>query len=385
MKKIILLISILSLFIYCGSKQEEVERIIEEGVEVVINHLEPYKIKGEPNTLTLVEEFRIDTERDETAAMGLADIGHYFDIDSEGSIYLVSPKSKKNVIFKFDKTGKFITSFGRWGKGPGEIVSRPFPPLFITINSNGEIVITNFYRRKLVYFNKEGDFLREEKLESNLLVVLPLQNGNWFVYGRPKGQFSMKLGVPLNLCDREFNIIKEFGVRKIPNEFEEEKIKGIHYTLAWALSGGRIYTGKQEEGYIINVYDLEGNLVRKIRKEYESVPLTKGYKKDYKKMHELNKEFLDKLYFPQNFPPFHFFFADDEGRLFVMTYEEGENPGEHMFDIFNKDGILVGRKSMRIHHHPDGLFAIMKRGHFYCVIEKQSYYKELVTYKIKWE
>lgn len=34
----------------CGPKGEKVERIIEGGVEVVINHREPYKLKGEhPN------------------------------------------------------------------------------------------------------------------------------------------------------------------------------------------------------------------------------------------------------------------------------------------------------------------------------------------------
>jgi hypothetical protein len=385
MKKVFLLILILLLLIFCAPKQDEVERIMEDGVEVVINHLEPYKIPGEPEALTLEEEFRIDTERDEVAEMGLTDIGHYFDIDSEGSIYLVSPKSKKDVIFKFDKTGKFVTSFARWGQGPGEIVSRPFPPLFITINSYDEIVVTNFYRRKLAYFSKGGDFLREKKLESSLPVISPLQNGNWLVYGRPKGQFSMRQGIPLNVCDKEFNVIKELGLRKVPNEFEEEKIKGIHYTFAWALSGEKIYVGKQEEGYIINVYDLEGNLIRRIKKEFKPVPLTESYKKAYKKMYESDKEFLDKLYFPQNFPPFHYFFTDDEGRLFVMTYEKGEYPGEYMYDIFNKDGIFVGRKSMRIYNNPDGLFAIMKRGHFYSVLEKQSYFKELVDYTMNWK
>ncbi len=47
MKKIVLFVSILSFLIHCGPKQDVVEKIIEDGIEVVINHLEPYKIKGE--------------------------------------------------------------------------------------------------------------------------------------------------------------------------------------------------------------------------------------------------------------------------------------------------------------------------------------------------
>ena len=41
MKKFVLLIIILFLSFYCGPKQDEVERIIEDGVEVVLNHIEP--------------------------------------------------------------------------------------------------------------------------------------------------------------------------------------------------------------------------------------------------------------------------------------------------------------------------------------------------------
>ena len=42
-------------------------------------------------------------------------------------------------------------------------------------------------------------------------------------------------------------------------------------------------------------------------------------------------------------PPFHALFADDGDRLFVMTYEEGINPGEYMYDIFDPDGVCIGR------------------------------------------
>jgi len=55
----------LSLFLYCGQKQQEIERYIEDGVEVIVNHLEPYKIKGKPTNLILEEEFTIDTEKDD--------------------------------------------------------------------------------------------------------------------------------------------------------------------------------------------------------------------------------------------------------------------------------------------------------------------------------
>ena len=82
MKKLIYLALILSLLLCCGPKQDKVERLIEDGVEVVINHLEPYKVEDRTSTLTLEQEMTIDTEKDEVAEIGLVDM-ETFDIDEE--------------------------------------------------------------------------------------------------------------------------------------------------------------------------------------------------------------------------------------------------------------------------------------------------------------
>jgi len=120
MRKLLILFCLLSLCFYCGPKQDVVERYIEDGVEVIVNHLEPYKIKGVPSTFHLEEEFAIDTEKDDVATTGLTDITH-FDVDSEGNIYCLNETSNENFIVKFNKNGNFIISFGRKGQGPGEM------------------------------------------------------------------------------------------------------------------------------------------------------------------------------------------------------------------------------------------------------------------------
>lgn len=47
MKKLLYLVSILLIFSCCGQRQQKVEKIMEDGVEVIVNHFEPYQIKGE--------------------------------------------------------------------------------------------------------------------------------------------------------------------------------------------------------------------------------------------------------------------------------------------------------------------------------------------------
>jgi hypothetical protein len=157
----------------------------------------------------------------------------------------------------------------------------------------------------------------------------------------------------------------------------------------------RIFVGNGQLGYEILVFDLNGNFVKKIRKEYEQVEISEDYKNEVKGF--LNdSEFLflkDIVFFPKFWPPFQFLFTDDDGRLFVMTYEKGESPKEHIFDIFNPEGVFIARKSLEVFlsgnlfepGNPVDSWAVMKHGRFYCLREKQSGFKELVVYRTKWE
>ncbi|UCE41737.1 MAG: hypothetical protein JSV17_01715 [Candidatus Aminicenantes bacterium] len=115
MKKGVLIILFLSVYFYCGPKQRLVERYQQDGVEVVVNHMEPYAIKGAPTNLAIEEEFVIDTEQDNIADLGLTDIWG-FSVDSKDDIYFfLSPLAKGNVVYKFDREGHFVRSFAQKG------------------------------------------------------------------------------------------------------------------------------------------------------------------------------------------------------------------------------------------------------------------------------
>jgi hypothetical protein len=149
MKHLSFLVSIFCFLAFCGPSQVDVERIMEDGVEVVINHLEPYKISGEPSTLHLEEEFTIDTEREEIAEVGLPDIRD-FDVDSQGNIYFFHGREfDRNVIHKFDKEGNFLKPLGKRGQGPGEIQL----PHVMYVTETGEIPIQDANTQKLYVFD----------------------------------------------------------------------------------------------------------------------------------------------------------------------------------------------------------------------------------------
>ena len=109
MKKLIFLFVIIAISIYCSPKSKQLEKFMEGGVEVVLNHVEPYKIKGEPAILSLEKQFSIDFARGDIGEMGIADATD-FKVDSKGNIYFFFSNKDGNLIFKFDANGNFLHS-----------------------------------------------------------------------------------------------------------------------------------------------------------------------------------------------------------------------------------------------------------------------------------
>ena len=362
----------------CGSNQPQIDRTREGGVEVVINHVEPYRIKGQPSTFSLEKVFSIDTERTDLAEAEMGSAGEW-DADDAGNVYIVGFKNERNFIYRFDSSGRLLGSFGRRGQGPGELQW----PFLGGVFETGGISLADSGQKFIVY-DLNGVLLREVRLKRWALHIDALKNGKFLTYGfRPELSSGGSYVDALTLCDSEFADLK------ILDRYENtmDNSRQVPYFM-WRVSGDRIFITNQARGYEIWVYDLDGNLLRKIRKEYRRVKVTEEIKDailgpDYRKSGiPQNKYFLDPL------PPLNQFFADDEGRIFVMTYEPGPSPGEYVWDIFNPDGVFVGRKALNIvwaglYYGPR--YTFVKKGHLYCHQEKESGFNELVVYKMIWK
>ena len=384
MKKVIFLFTILPFLFHCGPKQNEVERIMEDGVEVVINHQEPYEIKGEPDSLIFEKEMSIDMERDDFAEIGLTDINS-FDADSEGNIYFCKYRSSEDFIFKFDKNGTFVGSFGTQGQGPGEIQY----VLEFLIDSEDNIIVSDATNRKIIVFNREGMFIEEIKYGLNISLAMPLEDGKYIETRDMLDLSKETFPIKMILCNADFEELKELDVFIHPNPLKGNKrLYSIYCFLAKAKKD-RIYIGNEQRGYEILVYDLDGNLIRKIRRDYKALAYPEEFKKEAEAYFLENPRLKKSFYITKVMPPFNSFFIDDEERLYVMTYEKGNKEGEYTHDIFNSDGVFIGRKSMknygRLNYTLQALRAIAKNNRLYCLQEKESGYQELVVYKMRWE
>ncbi len=396
MKKIILLLVSLSLLFYCNPKQDELVKVVEEGVEVIINHLEPYKIEGEPITLHLDQEFSIDFERDDLKETGIREIIG-FDVDSDGNIYFIISRSDADPILKFGANGNFILSFGRRGEGPGELMG----PRYLRVDELEHIQIADNTRKRIYIFEKNGDLIRTISLLSNHRIATLLENGNILAV---KSNFNKDMGrgeYPIILSNADLDEIKMLHQGHwMPNFTLSKRINPLRYYMDFNVlrpSNGRIYVGNYGKGYEFLIYDTEGNLLKKIRKEYNKVKVSEQLKEEIvnglSKFFDSFEQYKNKVYFPEFYPPFQFFFQDDESRLYVMTYEQGQGSNAFIYDIFNPDGLFKGRIELDNYGSspfsyagiPVPLNVVAKSDRLYCLREKENGYKELVVYKMRWE
>lgn len=359
------------------------------GVETVLNCAEPYKINGKAVSLVLERELSIDTENEAVIKTGLGGI-FAFDADPQGNIYILVEKGDPNFIFKFDPQGRFLGSFARMGQGPGELQA-PNPESFRAL-PDGTLAVSDRGNSRMCIYDPAGKVIKETTLKSGEGYLVPLGSGCGLTVENipnldPKGGplFDTVAGVSGGSLGKP----RELDRVGVENLLRSMKFKGTYYQFSWGLARDRIITGDQEREYEVRVFDLEGRPVRIIRKEHPPLPVPEDYKVSYLKQYDtpLLAEFRKKIYFPEAMPPYEYLFADEDGRVFVVTYEKGPNEGERMCDVFDPEGVFVARVGLPV---PEGYVpptakSRAGRGRIYCLREKANDFEELVVYKMMWK
>ncbi|MBD3195366.1 MAG: 6-bladed beta-propeller [Candidatus Lokiarchaeota archaeon] len=360
---------------FCSKDNTKIDKRIENGIEVIQNHIEPYEINGEPYTFALEKELTISQERKDLVDRGMMSMGE-FTVDSNGNIYIVGWENKKDLIYKLDSEGNFITSFGQKGQGPGELEMPTWPGI-----SGNKFYISD-RGKKIVLFDEDGHLYKENRFKTRVTNGDILKNGNYLFWGGWSGYKTNAYSqYNLSLFSPEFKKIRDLDVYKL--HYRNERLAPY---FMWRVRNDRIYIINEERGYEFLIYDLDGNLIRKIQKDYKPVSPSLEIKKailgpQYQETGKRNE------YVPNPLPPIKLFMVDDQGRLFVMTYEKGSTRGEFIYDIFNSEGVFIGRKSLNL-RWADLSFGVkyqtVSKNKLYCYRYNEDGFMEMNIYKIKW-
>jgi hypothetical protein len=366
----------------CRQKENPVLRTLEDGVEIVLN--DPgFDSSPPPRILELWQELVIDLSSFDLVQRGLSDPAA-FDVDAAGNLLVWSQSSNDAHFFKFSPAGVLLAAFGRSGQGPGEV-------RFLTsayFEASGEIMAWDSAQSKMVFFDEDGVVLRQNTLSRRPSLIVPLGDGRYVTLEQEPDPVERLTIVRTLICGPDLEIVKEIGRKKVTWPGPGRRFPALQSPILLAVSRNYVFFGNSEAGYEIACYEKSGLLKRIVRKVYQPVPLSAEDRSGLIKTYErFPPEFRANVEYPDKFPPYQRGFADDEDRLFVMTYEESGEKGHYWHDVFGRDGEFAGRVSLGnygTYARSQGiLFALARRGRIYHFREKADGFKEIVVWRMK--
>ena len=270
-------------------------------------------------------------------------------LDKDSSFFFVDSKNSK--VVKIDKNGQFIKSFSNEGNGPGEFPNHYVQSYYIT---NDSLYLMNQCEYKILNFDTNGkfscnrQFLREAMANGRNMYV---RNNNILIYQTFWGMYG-KQKTKLVLANLNMKTLKE--VYSLDTEDTPAELMSGKHAIEVACSEDEIYMSVPGDygRYLINVYDFEGNLKSKIRKNFRKVKINNDKLKSSLKKNGISKKGLSDY---KN--PIEFMFCDPNGRLFVNSPRDARSPKDdnkkrcYFFDIFQM-GEFINRIAFEI---PDNI------------------------------
>ena len=341
--------------IWKGTMQEE------NGVTVVRNPKEP--MYGE-DVFSLEEELSIGQRKGDDELLFLD--ARSLSVDEDGRIYVFDFKEANVKVF--DSNGNYIRTFGKKGQGPGELNL----PLAMSITSQNEIVVEDF-RNKLVCFSSEGEFIKSIPITKlGVSGVVMDSQGNIFGLGIVREKEDPRYEV--KKFDSDLNYLHSIGSSPLPSASPggfNPFMAVVKYDI---YSADQIICGYPEK-YEIKIYNTVGELKKIIMKDYDSVEITE---EEIKEQTEGMPPDI-KISISKYHPAYGRFSADDEGRIFVMTYERIEDGEGYYYDVFDAEGKYIVKIPLKFRPR------VLKNSKFYTIEEDEEGYQIIKKYKVTWK
>jgi hypothetical protein len=266
-----------------------------------------------------------------------------FAVDGRDQVYIF--ESSESTIKVFDKDGRFLRGIGRKGQGPGEFSQTGFPEFC----PDGRLLVTDYQNRRTSFFGPEGDFLTSYQWMRTVSIPLLILDNTFIAQESVFDAGTSRLF--LKTYDLEGAELKSWG------EFTNPAVKritrgntvagfSIPHSPRSVLAGDpalrRIYHCLNN-AYLIDVYDHEGCVFRKIDRPYERLPFTDADRKEFISRMSVPKklaELLEDVFWPEIKSVTERMVCDDRGYLWVATHETKDEGGSKLtaYDVFDTEG-----------------------------------------------
>lgn len=287
-------------------------------------------------------------------------------ITEGATIYIYS---KENV--------KYLGRFGKKGEGPGEINASRRGRLSFNLNVvEDNIFIHN--RSKVMFFEKDGRFMREKKLTGGFIRGL-LPVGDNFVARSFKIGENRSRSESITIYDKNFKKTGEVTGRTNV-EFTRGSFVKVYFDQSifnMRTSKGVIYLNNSKE-FIIERYDEKGKKLNPIKADYDLIDVSsskkskiKNYYKNESRFSDFWERIKDMFDIADKYPAIKNFFVTNN-KIYVHTFKR-TGAGDEFF-IMDFGGKIIDKKKIHI-----GVKNIMEdypyfieSGKFYNLVENED-------------
>ena len=359
---IILVPFILIIALFCSQQRAVWKGTIyeENGVRVIKNPKKP--IYG-GNVFEIKEELSIGDAkgREEYQFSRVSGIA----VDKEERIYVLDYKEAHIKVF--NKNGNYHKTLGGKGQGPGEF-SAPFS---ICITNQNEIMVQDLNNRRIIFLSLDGTYLKSHSTAKIIIVGTRIDSkGN--IIGIVSSSGPEKQLIELKKFDSRFSDLVSFGSYFLPrgsltfNPFMPE--------FRWTLNTEDYVICGHSEKYELKIFAPEGKLKKIIIKEYKPVEITR------EEIEKRKKTLPGPMIL--NIPRYHSAYqdltVDEEGRIFVQTWEMTKDGQSYNYDIFDPEGRYIAKIPLRSRPW------IWKKNALYSIEENKEGFQVVKRYKVKW-
>jgi 6-bladed beta-propeller len=377
-----------------GCKEKAAQAKVETiaGVTYVHNPATPVH----PGKTVMFEEDFTFKEKDEGDKVRLFKPSWYI-VDAQDNVYI---EDESDMAIKvFDPQGRYIRAIGRQGNGPGEFGQIAD----MAVLPDGRLLVTDFATRRTSFFSPEGQFLSSFQWKKFFSQIHLATNSSYTVNEMVINEEERELWI--KTIDFEGNEILSFGKFSYP-ELKMLQQGEMMFSTSVPWSPMSVFAGDQmrqwlyhclNDKYLIEVYDGQGKLFRKVDRPYEPPPVTSEDIEQFESRYRDRPDspfakLAKQMVLPKVKTVTDRMIVDDEGNLWVETNEERkgaqaegrennarENP-LRAYDIFSPEGVYETRIWTDIR---PGRFA---NGKMYRSFEdEETGLRQLKRYRIVWQ
>lgn len=368
---LVCLISMFSLIVIgCRRSETPWKGTIEKagGVTVVKNPKEPLS-KGGAGVFALDKDLVIGVKEGpaEYTFSQIQDV----DVDAEGNIYVLDQRETQVKVF--DATGLYLRTIGRKGQGPGEIQM----PVLVQVTKQGELLVYDYALSRANFYSLEGVFIRQGSPRRPLMPIAMDSRGSLVGYeilapppigGKLLKRYDPDLLQAKQIAQDEQGQPKTFDIGK-PAIYA---CLGPHDELVWGHS----------EKYVLNSVDPAGETVRVVQRDYDPVSITLPDRTEYEERYAEPVRHGMSIKFREHYPAFCGLSVDEEGRLFVKTYERADGESRrNVFDIYDPEGRYLVKTVIMADLNERSAW---KNNKLYTIEMDELGFPTIVRYRVAW-